>query len=275
MMPEESPLAARAGLGRLTGRVAVVVGGGASGSGVGNGRATAVVLAREGAMVAVVDIDPDAARETARLIEAESGTALVLVADATDDDQCRQAIGRVVASHGRVDILVHSVGVIGPPQSVVDLDPVEWDRLLAVNVRPIVLMSRSAIPVMPPGSSIVNFSSIAATRETDRPAYSAAKAAILGLTRTMAGQHGPAGIRVNAVCPGSVWTPLVENSIDDPAALADIRESRRVGNLLRVEGTGWDTAYTTVFLVSDEARWITGQSIVVDGGMTASYRVGR
>lgn len=270
----ESPLAARDGLGRMRGKVAVVVGGGASGPGMGNGRATAVVLAREGAAVAVVDVDPAAAAETVQLIDAEAGTAVALTADVTVADACGAATEAVIARYGRVDVLVNSVGVVGPPSTVVDVDLDVWDRLLRVNLTSIVLMSRHAIPAMPPGSAIVNVSSIAAIRETDRPAYSAAKAAIIGLTRTMAGQHGPAGIRVNAVCPGSVWTPLVVNSLPDPAAAADVREERRVGNLLRTEGTGWDTAYATLFLAGAEARWITGQSIVVDGGMTASYRVG-
>jgi NAD(P)-dependent dehydrogenase (short-subunit alcohol dehydrogenase family) len=270
----DSPLATRAGLGRLAGRTAVVVGGGASGPGIGNGRATAVVLAREGAAVVVVDINRAAAQDTAALVEAAGGTVTVVVADVTSATDCAAVVEQTVSRYGRLDILVNSVGVIGPPASVVDVDLTVWDDLMRVNVTAIVLMSRCAIPVMPADGAIVNLSSIAGLRESDRIAYSTAKAAIIGLTRTMAGQHGPAGIRVNAVCPGAVWTPLVTNGLPDDAALADLREARRVGNLLRTEGTGWDTAYLILFLVSDEARWITGQSIVVDGGMTMSYRVG-
>ena len=271
----DSPLGTRRGLGRLAGRTAVVVGGGASGPGIGNGRATAVVLAREGAAVAVVDINRAAARETVALVEAEGGTATAIAADVTSAGDCAAAVDETLSRYGHLDILVNSVGVIGPAASVVDVDLTGWDDLMRVNVKSIVLMSRCAIPVMPAGGAIVNLSSIAGFRESDRAAYSTAKAAVIGLTRTMAGQHGPAGIRVNAVCPGAVWTPLVTNDVSDDAALAGLREARRVGNLLRTEGTGWDTAYTILFLVSDEARWITGQSIVVDGGMTASYRVGR
>jgi NAD(P)-dependent dehydrogenase (short-subunit alcohol dehydrogenase family) len=270
----DAPLARRPGLGRVAGRTAIVVGGGSSGPGIGNGRAIAIVLAREGASVVVVDIDGGSAKRTVELIEAENGVASAVAADATSDAACRSVVESTVARYGSVDILVNSLGVMGPPASVVDIDPGVWDDILRVNLKPIMLMSRYAIPAMIGGGAIVNTSSVAGIRETDRAAYATAKAAITGLTTTMAGQHGPAGVRVNAVSPGAVWTPFVTNEVPDDEKLRRLREERRLGNLLQTEGTAWDTAYAALFLASDESRWITGQTLVVDAGMTSSYRKG-
>jgi NAD(P)-dependent dehydrogenase (short-subunit alcohol dehydrogenase family) len=268
----EHLLAERPGIGRLTGRTVIVSGGGSSGPGLGNGRASAIVLAREGAAVVVADINLAAAQETVAAIETAGGVAVAVAADATVDVQCRDVVTAAVDRFGRVDVLVNSIGVIGPPSSVVDVDPDLWDDMLRVNIKPIMLMSRHAIPAMRGGGSIVNLSSIAAIRVTERAAYAAAKGGVIALTTTMAGQHGAAGIRVNSVCPGAAWTPIATAGIDEPAELERLRDSRRRANLLHAEGAGWDIAYAVLFFATDESRWITGQTLVVDGGMTSSCR---
>lgn len=268
----ESALADRAGMGRLAGRTAIVSGGGSSGPGLGNGRATAIVLAREGAAVVVADLNGAAAAQTVDTIRSSGGTAVSIAADATSDVDCRGVVETAVREYGSVDILVNSIGVIGPPSSVVDVDVDIWDDMMKVNVKPIMLMSRHAIPAMTGGGTIVNVSSIAGIRVTERAAYAAAKGAVIGLTTTMAGQHGASGIRVNSVCPGAVWTPIATAGVDDEGELAALRESRQRANLLKTEGTGWDIAYAVLFFASDDSRWITGQTLVVDGGMTSSCR---
>jgi NAD(P)-dependent dehydrogenase (short-subunit alcohol dehydrogenase family) len=268
----EAELASRRGYGRFTGKTAVVMGAGSSAPGIGNGRATAVALAREGANVIAADINLEAAQETAELIEREGGRVRAIRADATDDASCADVVASALAGADRIDVLVNSIGVIGPPSSVVDVDIDHWDYMMKVNVKPIMMMSRHVIPTMTGGGSIVNLSSIAGIRVTERAAYAAAKGAVIGLTTTMAGQHGAAGIRVNAVCPGAAWTPIATSEVGDPSQAERLREVRRQGNLLKQEGTGWDIAYAVLFFASDESRWITGQNLVVDGGMTSSCR---
>lgn len=266
-------LATRRGYGRFAGKTAIVMGAGSSGPGIGNGRATAIALAREGATVVAADLNLDAARETTGLMNAEAGgRATAIAADATDGASCAEVLRTALELGGAVDILVNSIGVIGPPSSVVDVDLDHWDYMMRVNVKPIVMMSRHVIPAMTGGGSIVNLSSIAGIRVTERAAYAAAKGAVIGLTTTMAGQHGAAGIRVNSVCPGAAWTPIARGELSDPAEEHRLREARRLGNLLKQEGTGWDIAYAVLFFASDESRWITGQTLVVDGGMTSSCR---
>ena len=265
-------LATRPGYGRFVGKTAIVMGAGSSGPGIGNGRATAIALAREGATVVAADLNFDAARETTDLIDAQGGRATAIAADATDSASCAEVLRTGLELGGSVDILINSIGVIGPPSSVVDVDLDHWDYMMRVNVKPIMMMSRHVIPAMTGGGSIVNLSSIAGIRVTERAAYAAAKGAVIGLTTTMAGQHGAAGIRVNSVCPGAAWTPIARSELSDPAEENRLREARRLGNLLKQEGTGWDIAYAVLFFASDESRWITGQTLVVDGGMTSSCR---
>jgi NAD(P)-dependent dehydrogenase (short-subunit alcohol dehydrogenase family) len=260
-------LASASGRSRLSGRTAIVAGGGSNGAGIGNGRAAAIVLAREGASVLVVDRDVEAAAQTVQMIGAEGGVASGCAADVTVDADCERAAAEAAGRYGSLDILINNVGLVGRMGSVVDVDLDEWDMLMRVNVKSMMLMSRHAIPRMTSGGSIVNIASIAGIRASERALYSASKSAIFGLTTTMAGQHGRDGIRVNAVCPGAVWTPLVEN-LTGESEMSTLRESRRAGNMLGREGTGWDVGYAILFFASDESRWITGQALVVDGGMT-------
>ena len=253
--------------GRLAGRVAIVTGGGSSGPGLGNGRAMCILFAREGASVLVVDRHLASAEETVTTIRNEGGQAAAFAADVTRDADCTALVADATSRWGRLDILVNNVGVGGRAASVLDVSEQEWDQVMAINLKSMMLVSKHALPAMTaPGGSVVNISSVAALREGPRAAYAASKGAILSLTRVMAGQHAAQGIRVNSVVPGQVWTPLVQAGAPEGPAREALRERRRNTSLLKTEGTAWDVAYAALFLASDEARWITGQALIVDGG---------
>lgn len=250
----------------VTGKVAVVTGGGAAGTGIGNGRAAAILLARAGARVAVVDRNRELAEGTVRMIDADGGEAESFEADVTDEDACRELVERVVERFGRLDLLDNNVG-IGSRGSVVDEPVAAWERVMRVNVESMFLMSKYAIPAMMAsgdGGSIVNVASISALRPRGLTSYSTSKGAVIALTRAMAVDHGRQGIRVNCVAPGPVLTPMVGGE-EMPA---DAREQRRRASILGIEGTGWDVGRAVRFLLSEEARYITGQVLVVDGGTT-------
>ena len=257
--------------GRVEGKVAIVTGAGSTpGPGVGTGKASAIVLAREGAKVVCVDIEPDRAEETRTAIEAEGGEAIVVGADATQSDQCEAVVRAAVDEWGTVDILVNNIGraAVG---TVVDIDEADWDRSLDINLRTTYLMCKHVVPVMAEGGggSIVNMCSISAVRGDGTAAYSAAKGAMLALTVDMAYSHGRQGIRVNAVAPGHITTPMV-HSVQQPGAQAEFMDTmRREAGLLGTAGDGWDVAHAVGFLASDEARWITGVLLPVDAGVLA------
>lgn len=253
---------------RMAGRVALVTGGGSSGPGLGNGKAACLLLAREGARVLVADRVAEAAAETVALIQAEGGEASAYTADVTRAAECAAMAAAAVERYGALDTLVLNVGIGGRNASVVDLDEAEWDRVMAVNVKGMMLSAKHAIPRMPAGGAIVTVSSVAALRANARAAYAASKGAVLSLTMVMAANHARQGIRVNCVCPGQVWTPLVAAEAPEGEAREALRERRRRGSLLQTEGTAWDIANAILFFASDDARWITGQTLVVDGGMT-------
>jgi len=250
----------------LAGRVAIVTGGGARGEGIGNGRAAALLLARSGARVLVVDRVLAAAEDTVRAVLAGGGDAAAFAADVTVEADCRAMVDAAVQRWGRLDVLDNNVG-IGSRGSVLDEDPDRWRRVLEVNVTSMMLASRAAIPAMVAtagGGSIVNVSSISALRPRGLTAYSTSKGAVIALTKAMAVDHGPDGVRVNCVAPGPVYTPMVAGPGMAPAA----RAARAGAGVLGTEGTGWDVGQAVRFLASDRARWITGQVLVVDGGAT-------
>jgi NAD(P)-dependent dehydrogenase (short-subunit alcohol dehydrogenase family) len=248
----------------LAGKTAIVTGGGAPDPGIGNGRAAALLLARSGVKVLVVDIERKAAEETVAMIETEGGTALPFVADVADELQCRALVEAAVKAFGRLDLLDNNVG-IGGRGTVVDT-PIElWRRIMQVNVDSMFFVSRHAIPAMietAGGGAIVNVSSISAMRPRGLTAYSTSKGAVIALTRAMAVDHGPQNIRVNCVAPGPIYTPRMYTGQMTPAG----REARRQASVLGLEGLGWDVGHTVRFLLSAQARYITGQTLVVDGG---------
>ena len=250
----------------LEGKVAIVTGGGAADDGIGNGRAAAILLARAGAKVFVVDLDRARAERTVAMIAQEGGTATAFVADVTDEQQASAMVGAVIAQFGRLDCLDNNVG-IGGPGSVTEVALEQWRQVMRVNVESMFIASRHAIPAMKEtagGGAIVNVSSISALRPRGLTPYSTSKGAVIALTRAMAVDHGPDGIRVNCVAPGPVYTPMVYSRQMSVAA----REARRKASVLGIEGTGWDIGYAVRFLLSAEARYITGQTVVVDGGAT-------
>ena len=253
------------GLG-LAGKAAIVTGGGAAGDGIGNGRAAAILLARAGVRVLVVDRQLELAQRTVEMIAAEGGTAAAHAADVTDDGQCRALVAAALAHYGRLDLLDNNVG-IGSRGSVVSEEPATWRRVMQVNVESMFLTAKHAIPAMiktAGGGAIVNVSSISALRPRGLTAYSTSKGAVIALSRAMAVDHGPDGIRVNCVAPGPVYTPMVYAPGMSDAA----RAQRRKASVLDREGTGWDIGHAVRFLLSEQARYITGQTLVVDGGAT-------
>jgi NAD(P)-dependent dehydrogenase (short-subunit alcohol dehydrogenase family) len=250
----------------LAGKVAIVAGGGAAGDGIGNGRAAAILLARAGTRVLVVDRELAPAERTVAMIAAEGGTAAAHQADLTDNAQARQMVAAARERFGRLDFLDNNVG-IGSRGSVVDEDPEAWRRVMQVNVESMFLAAKHAIPAMIATAgrgAIVNISSISALRPRGLTAYTASKGAVIALTRAMAVDHAKDGIRVNCVAPGPVYTPMVYARGMSAAS----REQRRKASALGIEGTGWDIGQAVRFLLSDHARYITGQTLVVDGGVT-------
>ncbi|SPQ26366.1 70334634-0ffe-44a8-956d-b695947be566 [Thermothielavioides terrestris] len=232
---------------------------------IGNGRASAILLARHGAKVALLDYNVAWANETKRMIDEEGGISEVIQADVTDEESCKAAVAKTVELFGAVHILVNNVGVGGAmgDATVVNLDA--WDRDFRINVTSMVLMSRYAIPEMRKQGrgAIVNMSSVSGLLGGNPSLlYPTTKGAIIQMTRAMAAQHGKENIRVNCVCPGMVYTPMTRGRGMTP----EMRQARINQNLMKLEGTGWDVGYAVLFLSSKEARWITGLIMPVDGG---------
>jgi NAD(P)-dependent dehydrogenase (short-subunit alcohol dehydrogenase family) len=264
---------------RFESRVAIVTGAGSRGNGIGNGRAIAMTLAREGADVVLVDMNREWALVTEEMITAEStktggayGRCLVLQADVSKEADCQQIVDQTLDAFGRIDVLVNNVGLMGPKGTAVEVDPDEWDRIMRINVKSVMLMSKFCIPVFRKHGkgAIVNISSIAGIRGGhENLLYPTSKGALVNMTQSMAAHHGPEGIRVNAVAPGLVYTPMVGGE----GMPAELRENRQRQSLLQTEGTGWDVAKAVAFLASEDARWITGVILPVDAGLTSSLLI--
>jgi NAD(P)-dependent dehydrogenase (short-subunit alcohol dehydrogenase family) len=252
--------------GRLAGKVALVTGAGSRAEGIGNGKAAAVLFAREGARVLCVDMVADRAAETVAMIEAEGGTASVAEGDVSRQSECARLAALTVERYGRLDILQNNVGI--PSDQALDAITEEaWDNVMTVNVRSMALAAQAAVPHMQAvgGGSIINISSIAGLRAYPprSTAYTTSKAAVVGLTLALAGQLGKFRIRVNCIAPGQVFTPLIAERLSDAG-----REQRASNGLIKDEGTAWDIGWAAVYLASDEARWVTGQVLAVDAGIT-------
>jgi len=252
---------------RLAGKVAIVAGAGSRGPGLGNGKATAILFAREGARVLCVDAVAERAEETVGLIRTEGAQAEPFVADVTRRDDCRAMVAAAVERWGRLDVLHNNVG-IESRKDLLEVTEEEWDQVMAVDLRSMFLATQQAVPAMIErgGGAVICVSSIAGMRGHGRTAYATAKAGVIGFVRSIAVQLGPRGVRVNAIAPGTVWTPMVES------LGLEARERRRRAAPLGTEGTGWDVAWGAVYLASDEARWVTGQVLVIDAGLTVTTR---
>jgi NAD(P)-dependent dehydrogenase (short-subunit alcohol dehydrogenase family) len=251
---------------RLAGKVAIVTGAGSRGEGIGNGKAAAILFAREGAKVLCADQVATRAEETVATICGEGGTASVFECDVSRRDGCQRLATAAVERYGRLDILQNNVG-IPSNQGLDEITEEAWDQVMAVNVRSMVLAAQAAVPHMQAtgGGSIINISSIAGLRAypARSTAYTTSKAAVVGLTMALAGQLGATHVRVNCIAPGQVYTPLVAERLDTQG-----RQRRATSGLIKDEGSAWDIGWAAVYLASDEARWVTGQVLTVDAGIT-------
>ncbi|MBM3516578.1 MAG: SDR family oxidoreductase [Alphaproteobacteria bacterium] len=259
---------------RLKDKVALVLGAGSVGPGWGNGKATAVLFAREGARVVAADINPAAAAETQGLIEAEGGVCATATGDVSRSADVQALVQRALDTFGRIDVLHNNVGIL-TVGGAVELSEDDWDRQFAVNIKSMFLTCKFALPHMErQGSgSIINISSTAAVRwyGVSYIAYAASKAAVGGITRTVALQYAAKGIRCNSILPGLMNTPLVHASLARAYAGGDIDEMVRIRDRQSPTGkmgTAWDVAYAALYLASDESRYVNGVELLVDGGFT-------
>jgi len=264
--------------GRLAGKVAVVVGAGQTpGDTIGNGRATALLFAREGARVVAVDRDRASADETAAMIGRDGGTALALAADATSEPEFRDVVERVTREWSRIDVLHNNVGIGAGDAAPEAIELADWDRILAVNLRSVVVPCKLVLPVMREqgAGSIVSTSSIAAVAAMPAVAYKTSKAGINAYNQTLALSNAKYGIRANVIMPGLIETPMAIEGLSQALSIEKdklIRARNAMVPLGGRMGTAWDVAHAALFLASDEAHFITGAILPVDGGQ--SLRVG-
>jgi len=270
----ETARAGRSMSGRLAGKIAIVAGAGSVAPGWSNGKATSVLFAREGAKVFAVDRDLDLARATVDAIRTEGGECIAHAADVSVERDVAGAVVACVERYGRIDVLFNNVGIqaVGGPE---EIDEATWDRVMAVNVKSMYLACRHVLPVMVKQRSgaIVNNSSLTSMRFT-YPClpYSVSKAAVNELTRSVAMQYAQHGIRANAVVPGLMATPRITQRLQDTYGDAYREKLKERDDLVPLGrmGDAWDVAHAVLFLASDEAKYVTGIELVVDGGLSAS-----
>ena len=260
---------------RLKDKSAIVVGAGQTpGETIGNGRATAILFAREGARVVLVDCDYESALQTQGLIEAEGGQCFAVQADVTREEDCQAFVRAAVETYGRVDVLHNNVGIGGGDDEILSLTGEAWDKIMSVNLKGMFLSSRSVLPLMREqrSGSIINISSIAAVCSTSIVAYKTSKAGVNALTHQIALENAKYNIRANAIMPGLMNTPMAiegiskSRGIPKEELIAQRDQSVPLGGKM---GTAWDVAYAALFLASDEAKFITGVLLPVDGGQSA------
>ena len=259
----------------LADKIALVVGAGCIGDEIGIGRATAISFAREGAVVVCADLDETSAARTAAMIREEGGRATSTHVDVTDEQSVRSCISATLTAHGRIDVLDNNVG-IAPFGGATDVDLEVWQRALSVNLTGPLLTMRFAIPHMieQGRGSIVNISSIASLRWTGLPyaGYYSSKAGLNHLTRTTAAEFADRGVRVNAVLPGLIRTPMVANAaVQAGADLDKVWQKRDKQVPMGHMGTAWHVADAALFLASDRSSYVTGTELVVDGGISLGF----
>lgn len=262
---------------RLKGKVAMVTGAGSIGSGMGNGKATAILFAREGAQVMLVDLNPEAAEETKHVIDEEGGECIVFKADVSKSSDCKRMVEKCIQTFGRIDILHNNVA-LGAHGGPVETSEEDWDRVMDINLKSIFLTCKYALPYMEKQGSgaIINISSIGALRASPYPTltYAVSKAGVIALTREVAIQYAAKGIRVNAILPGLMKTPRIAYYYKS-ASDWDVEEMWRRRDAMSPtgkQGEPWDIAYAALFLASDEAKYITGTTLIVDGGITNTMK---
>lgn len=259
---------------RLEGKVAIVVGAGQTpGDTIGNGRAISMLFAREGARVMLVDRRIESANETKSLIENDGGDAVAFQADIVSEDDCRCMVEECVKHFGRVDVLVNNVGIGTGDNIIVKLDAEAWDTIIDVNLKGMLLTCKYVLPIMKQqeSGSIINISSVAAVCATGMTAYPVSKAGVNALTHQMAMTQSKYGIRVNAIMPGLMNTPMAIEGFAKALGIekADVVKMRDQAVPLKGGmGDAWDTAYAALFLASDEAKFITSVVLPVDGGQS-------
>jgi len=262
---------------RLKGKVAIVTGAGSVLPGMGNGKATAIVFAREGAKVMAVDYNLEAAEETKKMIDQEGGECITFQADVSRAGDCQKMTEACLEKFGRIDILHNNVG-IGQWGGVLDTTEETWDKVMAVNVKSMFLTCKYVIPQMlkQGGGSITNIASVGGIRFTlPNCAYATSKSAILGLARDIALEFANKGIRCNTILPGLMKTPQAQYYNKDAWAGGDVEEMWRRRDAMCPmgrQGEGWDVANAALFLNSDEAKYITGTTLMVDGGISQTIR---
>lgn len=252
---------------RLQGKVAIVTGAGTRSTVVGTGQAAAILFAREGAQVVLADLAVENAEATRRTILDEGGSATVCQADVSKEADCQRLIATAVEAYGGLDILFNNVGVSGNGK-VTEVQENDWDQVMSINLKSMMLTSKHAIPQMAQrgGGAIINIASVDGIRPGmwNNAPYAVSKSGVIALTHNMALHHGREQVRVNCIAPGMIYASMVAGKVEGA-----MRDLRRKAAPLGTEGTAWDIAHAALFLASDEARWITGVVLPVDGGLMA------
>ncbi|MHA2393183.1 MAG: SDR family NAD(P)-dependent oxidoreductase [Promethearchaeota archaeon] len=260
---------------RLKGKVAIVVGAGQQpGDGIGNGKAMSIIFAREGAKVMLVDKILDRAKETKSIIDKEGGESLVFEADVTKENECQEIAKKCVEAYGRIDILVNNVGTGTGDRKLVDLSEEVWDKIFNVNLKGMFYVCKYALPVMEKqeSGSIINISSVAAVAAVRYVAYKISKSGVNSLTHQLAMKYAKNGIRVNAIMPGLINTPMAIEGISKARGMNKedlIKMRNSIVPLKGGMGSAWDIANAALFLASDEAKFITSVILPVDGGQSS------
>jgi NAD(P)-dependent dehydrogenase (short-subunit alcohol dehydrogenase family) len=255
---------------RLANKVAIVTGAGTRSKNVsGVGVAAAVEFAKQGAKILIVDMDEEAAKTSVEVITENGGEAAYYVADVSNVSDCKGMVEAAVDRFGKLDILMNNVGVVIGSGVVTEIEEESWDRMLDINLKSMVFISKYAVPAMieSGGGSIINISSVDGIRAGmgHSVSYSASKGGVIPLTMAMAVEHGRDNVRVNCIAPGMIYTAMVEEAVDDKR-----RNLRRDIAPLGTEGTAEDIALAAVYLASDESKWVTGVLLPVDAGLMAA-----